>query len=103
MTSIPRLRLLSGLSAALALAVLVAVWGTLVLAAQDKYTLQLPNGLPFSDFKGYEDWQVVSVSRLMNCSSDGGKSVMSTPTRPVFPATAGRFRTALKLQRSSGN
>ena len=23
---------------------------------QDKYTLQVPGGLAFSDFKGYEDW-----------------------------------------------
>jgi Cytochrome P460 len=35
----------------------------LALSAQDKYTLQLPNGLPFSEFRGYEDWQVVAVSQ----------------------------------------
>ena len=63
MTRMSRVRLVSGLLAALAFAVLVAVWGTMVLAAQDKYTLQVPNGLPFSDFRGYEDWQVVSVSQ----------------------------------------
>ena len=32
-------------------------------AAQGKYTLQVANGLAFSDFKGYEDWQVVAVSQ----------------------------------------
>jgi Cytochrome P460 len=32
-------------------------------SAQDKYTLKLPNGIPFSDFRGYENWQVVSVSQ----------------------------------------
>ena len=58
-----RFRLVSGLLAALAFVVLVAVWGTMVLAAKDKYTLQVPNGLPFSDFRGYEDWQVVTVSQ----------------------------------------
>ena len=42
--------------------VLIAV-GSWAAAAQDKYTLQVPNGLPFSDFKGYEDWQVVAVSQ----------------------------------------
>ena len=42
------------------LAVLAAGAAT---SAQDKYTLKLPNGLPFSDFKGYESWQVVSVSQ----------------------------------------
>ena len=45
------------------IAVALAVVGGMALAAQDKYTLQLPNGLPFSDFRGYEDWQVVSVSQ----------------------------------------
>jgi hypothetical protein len=29
---------------------------------QDKYTLQVPGGLAFSDFKGYEDWQPVGPS-----------------------------------------
>ena len=41
------------------LSVLVA----LVIAAQDKYTLRVPNGLAFSDFRGYENWQVVAVSQ----------------------------------------
>jgi hypothetical protein len=34
----------------------------IALAAQDRYSLQVPGGLAFSDFRGYEDWQVVSVS-----------------------------------------
>src|SRR5258708_12035048 len=42
--------------------VLIAV-GSWAAAAQDKYTLQVPNGLPFSDFRGYEDWRVVAVSQ----------------------------------------
>jgi hypothetical protein len=32
------------------------------VAAEDKYSLKVPNGLAFSEFKGYEGWQVVSVS-----------------------------------------
>ena len=50
-------------TARVVLAALFAVLGGMALAAQDKYTLQLPGGLPFSDFRGYEDWQVVSVSQ----------------------------------------
>jgi hypothetical protein len=42
---------------------LLAALGGMALAAQDKYTLKLPDGLSFSDFRGYEDWQVVSVSQ----------------------------------------
>jgi hypothetical protein len=40
-----------------------ALLGGVALSAQDKYTLQVPNGLAFSDFKGYEDWQFVSMSQ----------------------------------------
>ena len=32
------------------------------LAAQDKYSVKVPGGLAFSEFKGYEKWQVVSTS-----------------------------------------
>lgn len=33
------------------------------LYAQDKYSLKSPGGIAFSDFKGYEDWSVVSSAR----------------------------------------
>jgi hypothetical protein len=33
------------------------------LAGQDKYTVQVPDGLSFAEFKGYEDWPVVAVSQ----------------------------------------
>jgi hypothetical protein len=36
---------------------------TLAMAAQNKYTLKVQNGLAFSEFKGYESWQVVSISQ----------------------------------------
>src|SRR5215472_6064001 len=35
----------------------------LALGAQDKYTVKVPNGLAFSEFKGYEDWQSVGPSQ----------------------------------------
>ncbi|PWT78302.1 MAG: cytochrome P460 [Acidobacteria bacterium] len=37
--------------------------GAAALAEQDKYTVSVPGGLAFSEFKGYEDWQSVSVSK----------------------------------------
>ena len=43
----------TGMSAALAA----------VVSAQDKYSLKSPSGIAFSDFKGYEDWAVVSSAR----------------------------------------
>ena len=36
--------------------------GGWAIAAQDKYTVQVPNGLSFADFRGYEDWQAVGPS-----------------------------------------
>jgi hypothetical protein len=39
-----------------------SVLAALALAAQDKYTLRVPNGLSFSEFRGYEGWRVISIS-----------------------------------------
>ena len=36
---------------------------SLALAAQDRYTLKIPDGLAWSDFRGYETWQDVAVSQ----------------------------------------
>lgn len=47
-----------------------------VLTAQDKYTLRVPNGLAFSDFRGYENWQVVAVSQ----TDDLLKVMVANPT-----------------------
>ncbi len=35
---------------------------SLALAAQDKYSAKVPGGLAFSEFRGYEDWQIVGPS-----------------------------------------
>jgi len=41
----------------------LAAVGGFALAAQDKYTVQVPDGLAFSEFRGYEEWQVIAVSQ----------------------------------------
>jgi len=49
---------------AIAAAVAIFVFaGGSAISAQDKYTLQVPDGLAFSEFRGYEGWQVVAVSQ----------------------------------------
>jgi len=35
---------------------------TMATTGPDKYAVKVPNGLSFSEFRGYEGWQVVSVS-----------------------------------------
>jgi hypothetical protein len=41
----------------------LAVLGGMALAQQDKYTLKVPGGLAFSEFRGYEGWQVVATTK----------------------------------------
>jgi Cytochrome P460 len=41
---------------------LTALGGSALSAQQDKYTLKVPGGLAFSEFRGYEGWQLVSIS-----------------------------------------
>jgi hypothetical protein len=41
----------------------LAVLGGIAASAQDKYTVKVPGGLAFSDFRGYEAWQAISMSR----------------------------------------
>ena len=52
-----------GVSLSLSIAVVAA---GVSISAQDKYSVKVPGGLAFSEFRGYEKWRVVSVSQ------DGG-------------------------------
>src|SRR6476620_3320871 len=54
------------------LAVLVAS----AVYAQEKYSLKSPSGITFSDFRGYEDWAVVSSAR----TDDVLKVIVANPT-----------------------
>lgn len=57
-----------------------------VLAAQDRFTLKSANGIAFSEFKGYESWQVIASSQAdagdgCGTSPDPGciKSIVGNP------------------------
>jgi hypothetical protein len=54
---------------------LVALAGT-AFSAQDKYSLKTPSGIAFSDFRGYEGWQVVSSAR----TDEVLKVIVANPT-----------------------
>ena len=41
----------------------LAVLGGLAISAQDKYSAKVPGGLAMSEFKGYEGWQAIGISR----------------------------------------
>jgi hypothetical protein len=58
------------------IAVLVAALGVgAAISAQDKYTLKVPGGLAFSEFRGFEDWQTVAVSQ----SGDKIEVILANP------------------------
>ena len=57
----------------------IAVLGGSALHAkgeQDKYALKSASGIPFSEWKGYEDWSVVSSAR----TDDVLKVIVANPT-----------------------
>src|SRR5215471_9920554 len=57
-------------------AAVLAPLGGRAISAQDKYALQVPGGLAFSEFRGYEDWAVIAISE------NGGKmaAILGNPT-----------------------
>jgi len=63
------------LAIAIATAVLAPLGGTAIYA-QDKYSLKSPSGIAFSDFRGYEDWAVVSSAR----TDEVLKVIVANPT-----------------------
>src|SRR5260370_14107338 len=65
----------SKLTIATATAVLAAL-GAAAVYAQDKYSLKSPSGIAFSDFRGYEDWSVVSSAR----TDEVLKVIVANPT-----------------------
>jgi hypothetical protein len=71
-----------GRKSKLMIAIVVAVLAVLGAAAvhardaQDKYSLKSPSGIAFSDFRGYEDWSVVSSAR----TDEVLKVIVANPT-----------------------
>jgi cytochrome P460 len=55
---------------------LLAALGATIAHAQDKYALKSPGGIAFADFKGYEDWAVISSAR----TDDILKVIVGNPT-----------------------
>ena len=55
-------------------------------AAQDRFTLKTANGIAFSEFKGYEAWQVIASSQPDDAGGCGSspepgciKSILGNP------------------------
>ena len=93
-----------GIQGVVVIAVLLAVVAGVAISAQDKYTVQVPNGLAFSEFRGYEEWQVVSISQ------DGGlmAAILADPVmidayRAGVPGNGKKFPDGAKMAKIHWN
>jgi len=76
----------------------LSVVAALALAAQDKYDLKVPGGLAFSEFRGYEAWQVISISRNERVmASTLGNPAMIEAYRAGFPGNGKRVPDGAKM------
>jgi hypothetical protein len=55
-------RVSSGSTVIIAVALAVSVGSGRSISAQDESILKVQNGVAFSEFRGYEGWQVISIS-----------------------------------------
>jgi hypothetical protein len=60
---------------AVLVAVSLAVLSGIALAAQDKYSVKVTDGLGFSEFRGYESWETVASSE----TKTSVKSILANP------------------------
>jgi len=59
-----------------AMVLMLAAVSAVAISAQDKYTVKLPDGIPLSEWRGYEDWQLISTSK----TDDRLKVILGNPT-----------------------
>ena len=86
------------------LALVLAFFGGRAISAQDKYTVRVPDGLAFSEFRGYEGWPVIAISE------NGGKlavivgnSVMIDAYMEGVPGNGKPFRDGAKMAKIHWN
>jgi len=78
--------------------VTVSVLVCLVQAAGDKYSLKVPGGLAFSEFKGYESWPVISISRNEKVmATTVGNPAMIEAYKAGFPGNGQRVPDGAKM------
>jgi mono/diheme cytochrome c family protein len=73
-------------------------------SAQDKYTLKIPNGLAFSEFKGYESWPVINISlNGGKLAAILGNPVMIDAFKAGFPGNGKPFPDGAKMAKVHWN
>jgi hypothetical protein len=86
------------------LAAVFGLFGGRTILAQDKYTVKVPNGLAFSEFKGYEDWPVIAISENQGLIAViVANPVMIDAYREGVPANGKRFPDGAKMAKIHWN
>jgi mono/diheme cytochrome c family protein len=68
------------------------------IATQDKYTLKVPNGVAFSEFRGYESWPVIAISHNGNTlAAILGNPVMIDAYKAGIPGNGKPFPDGAKM------
>ncbi len=68
------------------------------ISTQDKYTLKIPNGLAFSEFRGYEGWPVIAISHNGNhLAAILGNPVMINAYKAGIPGNGKPFPDGAKM------
>jgi hypothetical protein len=81
----------------------LTVLGDLAISAQDKYAVKVPGGLAFSDFRGYEGWQAIGISRNDRVMAMIlGNSVMIEAYQSGIPANGRPVPDGPRWPRSTG-
>jgi mono/diheme cytochrome c family protein len=75
-----------------------------IVSAQDKYTLKVPNGLAFSEFKGYESWPVIAISHNRDAlAAILGNPVMIDAYKAGYPGNGKPFPDGAKMAKVHWN
>lgn len=90
------------------IAVVLAVLGGRAISAQDKYTVQVPDGLAFSEFRGFEGWQTVAVSQAKIENKDLIEVILGNPAmidayQAGFPGNGKPFPDGAKMAKIHWN
>src|ERR1700744_1543394 len=73
------------------------------LSAQEKYSLKVPGGLAFSEFRGYEGWEVISLSHGGLLAAILGNPAMIAAYKAGIPANGKPFPDGAKMAKIHWN
>jgi hypothetical protein len=75
----------------------LAVLAGNAISAQDKYTVQVPGGLAFSEFRGFESWQVIAISQSQALAVILGNPAMIEAYQAGIPGNGQPFPNGARM------